>query len=187
MEKLITYNNNYRRLIVYCKAECIYDITYSFCNRFLRTGDRTIDQMVQAARSGKQNIVEGCAAAAVSLKSEIKLLGVAKASMLELLVDYEDYLRVRKLRQWEPNSVEVQKMREIGKEHHDTEYYSRLIESRNDETIANIAIVLIKQVDFMLARLLDKKEKQFLAEGGMHEKMFRMRAEVRAKREDDKK
>ena len=90
---------NYKDLIVYQKAECIYDITYYFAHHFLSSGDRTIDQMVQAARSGKQNIAEGVSAATTSTEMEIKLINVAKASLQELLVDYEDFLRVRDLEQ----------------------------------------------------------------------------------------
>ena len=90
----------YRNLIAYKKAECVYDVTYLFVNNFLSKGDRTIDQMVQAARSGKQNIVEGCAARTTSTETELKLINVAKASLQELLVDYEDYLRVRNLSLW---------------------------------------------------------------------------------------
>ena len=86
---------NYRNLIAYQKAECIYDITYYFAHHFLERNDRTIDQMVQAARSGKQNIAEGCAASTTSAETEIKLVNVARASLQELLIDYEDYLRVR--------------------------------------------------------------------------------------------
>lgn len=106
-DSFLAQRGNYRSLITFQKAECIYDITFHFAHRFLEKGDRTIDQMVQAARSGKQNIVEGASASATSKETEIKLMNVAKASMHELLVDFEDYLRVRQLRQWQkenPNS-----------------------------------------------------------------------------------
>ncbi len=181
MAKLIPNRNNYKDLICYRKAEVIYDLTYYFCHKYLQVGDRTIDQMVQAARSGKQNIVEGCAASATSIESEIKLINVAKASLLELLSDYEDYLRVRSLRQWEQNSVELQRMRKLGQQHNDTEFYTKLIESRNDEVIANIAIVLIKQTDYLLHKLLGSYEELFLSEGGFREKMFAARLAVRKK------
>ena len=94
-EELIPRTGNYRKLISYQKAEAIFDITYYFCHKYLSRGDRTIDQMIQAARSGKQNIVEGSVASAISKETEIKLTSVAKASLHELLVDYEDYLRTR--------------------------------------------------------------------------------------------
>lgn len=95
MDELIPHSGNYKSLISYQKADIIYRITYYFCDKFLRKGDRTTDQMVQAARSGKQNIIEGCAASATSAKTEIKLINVAKASLRELLEDYEDYLKTR--------------------------------------------------------------------------------------------
>ena len=98
---------NYRSLIVYQKAECIYDVTFFFAHRFLEKGDRTIDQMVQAARSGKQNIAEGSAASTTSRETELKLINVAKASLQELLIDYEDYLRVRGLPQWGPDESDT--------------------------------------------------------------------------------
>lgn len=98
-EPLLPRTGNYRKLYTYQKAEAIYDITYYFCKNYLLRGDRTIDQMVQAARSGKQNIVEGSAASATSKETEIKLVNVAKASLQELLVDFEDYLRTRNHRQ----------------------------------------------------------------------------------------
>lgn len=88
---------NFRSLILFQKAQCIYDITYYFAKTYLPNNDRTIDQMVQAARSGRQNIAEGSAASATSSETEIKLMNVARASMQELLLDYEDFLRVRKL------------------------------------------------------------------------------------------
>ena len=94
---------NYRNLIAYQKAECIYDITYYFAHQYLERGDRTIDQMIQAARSGKQNIAEGCAESTTSAETEIKLVNVARASLQELLIDYEDYLRVRNLIKWNVN------------------------------------------------------------------------------------
>ena len=114
-------DNNYRSLKAFQKAECIYDVTFYFAHKFLQAGDRTIDQMVQAARSGKQNIIEGCAASATSAKTEIKLVNVAKASLHELLEDYIDYLRTRGQRQWEENSPEWMAMRQLGKEHNDAD------------------------------------------------------------------
>ena len=129
-EPLLPRTGNYRKLLTYQKAEAIYDITYYFCKNYLRWGDRTIDQMVQAARSGKQNIVEGSAASATSKEMEIKLVNVAKASLQELLVDYEDYLRTRNHRQWENDSVELLKMRELGRKHNDTAFYMELVKVR---------------------------------------------------------
>lgn len=178
-EELITRTGNYRKLISYQKSEAIFDITYYFCHKYLNRGDRTIDQMIQAARSGKQNIVEGSVASAISKETEIKLTSVAKASLHELLVDYEDYLRTRNHRQWEEDSIELIKMREVGRKHNDTKYYMELISTRPPETIANITIVLIKQTDYLLFRQLQALGDEFLNDGGFREKMTRMRIEKR--------
>lgn len=178
-EELIPRTGNYRKLISYQKAEAIFDITYYFCHKYLSRGDRTIDQMIQAARSGKQNIVEGSVASAISKETEIKLTSVAKASLHELLVDYEDYLRTRNHRKWEEESIELIKMREIGRKHNDTKYYMELISTRSPETIANITIVLIKQTDYLLFRQLKALGNEFLYDGGFREKMTRMRIEKR--------
>ena len=166
----------------YRKAEVIYDMTYYFCEKYLKRGDRTIDQMVQAARSGKQNIIEGCSASSTSAKTEIKLLNVAKASLLELLEDYEDYLKVRNHRQWEDGSVEIESMRKLGIEHSDAEFFMNLAETRPPETIANMAIVLIKQADYLLYRQLQRLSSDFVNNGGFSEKMSRMRRENRDKK-----
>jgi four helix bundle protein len=99
-QPLLSTSGNYRKLFSYQKAEAVYDITYYFCHKYLSKGGRTIDRMVQAARSGKQNIAEGCAASATSKETEIKLINVAKASLQEVLIDYEDYLRTREFVQW---------------------------------------------------------------------------------------
>ena len=135
--------------------------------------------MVQAARSGKQNIVEGCAASATSKEMEIKLVNVAKASLQELLVDYEDYLRTRNHRQWEKGSVELQKMRELGRKHNDSAFYMPLVKTRPPETISNMSIFLIKQTDYMLFKQLQSLGEDFLKNGGMRERMTRMRMERR--------
>lgn len=179
MEKLIRHTGNYKNLLSYQKADVIYSITYYFCNNYLEKGDRTIDQMVQAARSGKQNIIEGCAASATSAKTEIKLVNVAKASLQELLEDYEDYLKVRGERQWEEGSAELEAMRRLGKEHRDADFFMQLIATRPPATIANIAIVLIKQADYLLFRQLERLEKDFLQQGGFTERMYRIRSEQR--------
>lgn len=178
-EPLIPRKGNFRKLLSYQKAEAIYDITYYFCKNYLTRGDRTIDQMVQAARSGKQNIGEGSAVSATSKEFEIKLINVAKASLQELLLDYEDYLRTREHRIWENNSVEVNKMRELGRKHNDTAFYMPLVKTRSPETIANIAICLIKQTDYLLFRQLQAIGDEFIKNGGMRERMTRMRKENR--------
>lgn len=178
-EKIIRTSGNYRKLLSYQKTEVIYEMTYYFCQHYLQKGDRTVDQMVQAARSGKQNIIEGCAASATSAKTEIKLVNVAKASLQELLEDYKDYLRTRGFRQWEEGSVEWMAMRRLGREHADTGYFMDMCASRPPETIANMAIVLILQADYLLHRQLERLEKDFVENGGFSERMNRVRREHR--------
>ena len=106
-QPFLPHGGSYKNLIAYQKAECVYDVTFYFAHHYLEKGDRTIDQMVQAARSGKQNIAEGAAAGNTSKETEIKLTNVAKASLQELLVDYEDFLRVRGLKQWQPDDARL--------------------------------------------------------------------------------
>lgn len=150
---------SYKNLIVYKKTVLIYGITYYFCNKYLNSKDRTIDQMIQAARSGKQNIVEGCSAGKKSLKSKAFLVNVAKSSLKELLEDYEDYLRVCNYRQWEDNSIEKIKMRELASNSENDKMIMDIVKSRSPEVIANIAIVLINQADYLLYKFMQKIEK----------------------------
>ena len=122
----------------------IYDLTYLFCNKFMLRSDRTFDQMIQAVRSGKQNIAEGSAASATSSKTEIKLINVAKASLKELLEDYMDYLRRRGYRIWPRESVEFKAMRELGSRCNDSEYLVRVASSRKADVVANMVIILLR-------------------------------------------
>lgn len=170
---------NYRDLIVFQKTECIYDITYYFVHKFLRVGDRTVDQMIQAARSGRQNIAEGCEAGTTSAESEIKLLNVAKASLQELLLDYEDYLRVRDLTKWDVNSEKAQATRNVCSRQNDSAYYREAIKVRSDETICNIAITLICQADFLLRKYIERLQDDFLKNGGIKEQMYQARVKSR--------
>jgi four helix bundle suffix protein len=179
MEELIPQHGNYKKLISYQKANTIYCLTYYFVQHYLQKGDRTCDQMIQAARSGKQNIIEGCAASTTSAKTEIKLVNVAKASLQELLEDYEDYLKTRNHRQWEENSIELRAMRELGRQHNDANFYMQLAQTRPPETIANMCIVLIKQTDYLLFRQLQRLSRDFMKNGGFNERMYRMRSEKR--------
>lgn len=178
-EHFLPKRGNYRGLIVYQKAECIYDITYYFTSTYLKKGDRTIDQMVQAARSGKQNIAEGSAASATSSATEIKLMNVARASLQELLTDYEDYLRVRGLEIWDVNSEKAIQTRRVCALHNDSAYYRDAIAKRSDETICNIAITLIHQTDAIFGKLISRLEDDFVRNGGIKEQMTRARLEYR--------
>ncbi len=177
---------DYRNLIAYQKAECIYDITHYFAHTYLPKGDRTVDQMVQAARSGKQNIAEGCAASTTSTETELKLINVARASLQELLIDYEDYLRVNALEQWPYNSPKAVQTRRACSAHNDSAYYRDAIQQRTDETTANIAITLIHQEDVFLRKLLESLQKSFVENGGIREQMTRARLEYRRRQEGEK-
>lgn len=181
MSNVIKLKTNHRDLLCYQKAEAIYDMTYFFANKFLERSDRTRDQMIQAARSGKQNIIEGYAASATSIESELKLMNVAKSSLQELYADYEDYLRVRHLKRWEKDSEAFQKAQQLGSAHNNTDFWSELIQERSDETIANLALILIHQTDFMLHKFIQKIEKRFAQEGGIREQLTRLRLQQRNK------
>lgn len=157
----------------------MYDVTFYFAHHYLENGDRTIDQMVQAARSGKQNIAEGAAAGNTSKETEIKLTNVAKASLQELLVDYEDFLRVRGLEQWQPDDARLAQTKRACAAHNDSEYYRKAMPERSAETIANIAITLIHQTDWLLNKLIEKLEIQFVENGGVKEQMTKARKEYR--------
>lgn len=178
-QPFLSQRGNYKELIAFRKSECIFDITFYFANKYLVKGDRTIDQMIQAARSGKQNIAEGSAAATTSREMEIKLYNVARASLQELLVDYEDYLRVRGLSQWNINDEKSRQTRRVCGWHNDSEFYREAIKLRSDETIANIAITLIQQADVLMRGLIERAQIDFLKEGGIREQMTRTRLEYR--------
>lgn len=179
MEQLIPHRGNYKKLLSYQKTNVIFCLTYYFVEHYLQKGDRTYDQMLQAARSGKQNIIEGCAASSTSAKTEIKLINVAKASLQELLEDYEDYLKTRGFRQWEEDSEELKAMRDLGKKHNDAEFFMALAETRPPETIANMCIVLIKQADYLLFKQLQRLGDDFMKEGDFSERMYRLRSQNR--------
>ena len=175
----INWNINYQKLLCYKKSVIIYDLTYLFCTRYINPKDRTYDQMIQAARSGKQNIVEGYGALATSKESRIKLFNVARSSLMELYEDYNDYLRVRGMRTWEDGSKESKAMNKLGFYNSDSKYFTSLAESRNDETIANMTIVLIKQGLVLIHRYLERVSENFANEGGFRERMTQIRLENR--------
>jgi four helix bundle suffix protein len=180
----IPSHGHYQKLLSYQKAEVVYDLTFSFCERFLKRGDRTIDQMVQAARSGKQNIAEGCKASATSKEMEIKLINVARASLEELLVDYQDFLRARDLRIWPKESKEAQYARQLGYKKPITyENYREFCETRSAEVVANIALCLIHQTNYLLDQQIRRLEQDFIKEGGLRERMTRARLQYRKKKE----
>jgi len=174
---------NYRALHAYRKAEVLYDFTFRFCEKFLTTGDRTRDQMIQAARSGKQNIAEDSKASVTSTETEIKLMNVARASLEELLLDYQDFLRVRDLTQWKKNSKEALYTRKLGSASDESyETYRPFMETRPAETLANIAICMIHQTNYLLDQLVRRLEKDFVEKGGLREHMTRARLNHRESR-----
>jgi len=174
---------NYRALHAYRKSEVIYDFTFRFCERFLAKCDRTRDQMVQAARSGKQNIAEGSKASVTSTETEIKLMNVARASLEELLLDYQDFLRVRDFAQWGKNTREALYIRKLGSRSDESyESYRTFMESRPPGVLANIAICLIHQTNYLLDQLVRRLEKDFVEKGGLRERMTRARLNHRESR-----
>ena len=177
---LLASSGDYHQLICYQKAVIVYDLTYWFCERYMeRSKDCTVDQMVQAARSGKQNIVEGITDGAASKESELKLLKVAAGSLHELHEDYDDWLRSHQHPIWAKDSVEMKALWAIGKEHSDSEYFMQLARTRPPQTTANIARGMTEQAIFFLDRLIQSKVKQFVENGGLKEQMYRVRQQYR--------
>jgi four helix bundle suffix protein len=181
-EPLLRPRGDYRTLLSFQKAEVIYDITFRFAHKFLARGDRTVDQMIQSARSGKKNILEGSKAALTSMETEIKLTNVARASLEELLDDYTDFLRARDLPIWEKDSKEAQYVRRLGRKEPQTyDRYRKFVETRPPEVVANIARCLIYQTNYLLDQQLRRLEKDFIAQGGIRERMTRVRLQQRAR------
>src|SRR6266853_3421763 len=171
---------NYAELLSFQKAEIVYDLTFRFAHKFLVKGDRTIDQMVQSARSGKKNILEGSKAALTSKETEIKLTNVARASLEELLDDYGDYLRVRDLPIWDKDSKEARYVRQLGRKTPQSfEDYRAFVESRPPAVVANIALCLIHQANYLIDKQIRRLEKDFLKDGGLRERMARARIKHR--------
>ena len=167
-------------------AEIVYDGTVKFTNRFLTPHTRTVDQMVQAARGGKQNIAEGSQASGTSSKIELNLIGIARASQEELLLDYEDYIRQNKLRRWSKDDKKSVYIREIGKKPGRAYCdYATYIEDKSAETAANTMICLIHQTCFLLDALKRHLEEKFVQEGGFSERLQRARSKARRNQKND--
>ncbi|WP_026954122.1 four helix bundle suffix domain-containing protein [Algoriphagus vanfongensis] len=183
-EGFIPQHGGYRNLFSYQKAEIIYDGTVYFTNRFFHKYDRTVGQMVQAARSGKQNIVEGSMASGTSKEMEIKLTNVAQASLEELLIDYEDFLRTQKLPIWGKDHRLVARVRELNKSTPTPTYetFQKAIEHESPEIVANSMITLIKICTYLLNQQIKQLEIAFVKEGGLRERMTRTRIEERKKK-----
>jgi four helix bundle suffix protein len=180
--RLLPPRGDYQTLLSFQKAEIVYDLTFRFAHKFLSKGDRTVDQMIQSARSGKKNILEGSKAALTSKETEIKLTNVARASLEELLDDYKDYLRARDLKIWDKDSKEAQYVRKLGRKTPQTyEDYREFVETRPPEVVANIALCLIHQTNYLIDQQLRRLEKDFLEQGGLRERMTRARLAYRNK------
>lgn len=178
-KQFLRQDKDYTTLICYKKAVIIYDITYHFAHKYLERGDRTIDQMIQAARSGKQNIVEGNIDGITSTEMEIKLTNVNRASLHELLEDYKDYLRVHGLEQWPVYSPKAEQTRRYCATHNAPKDYTQKIAERSAETICNIAITLILQTDVMIKGLIEWQKNHFKDNGGIKEQLYNERRKQR--------
>lgn len=173
-------HGGYQKLLSYQKAQIIYDATVLFCDRFIDRRSRTRDQMVQAARSGKQNIIEGSMASGTSKETEIKLTNVARASLEELLEDYRDFLRERGMPEWTKDHPYARRLRELNRVPGATyETFRKGIENADPTISANVIIGLIRVASYLLDRQLKHLEEAFLNEGGLRERMTRARLEER--------
>ena len=169
MTDLFPSHGGFRQLRSFQVAQQVYDGTTVFCNRFIDRRSRTHDQMVQAARSGVQNIAEGSLASATSKKTELKLTGVARASLGELLLDFEDYLRQHGLRQWHKDDPEAVRVRSDRSDKSDW----------SDEFFANTMICLINQASYLLWKQMKRLEEDFIKAGGFTERLYNVRRTTR--------
>ena len=181
-ERFVPPHGGYENLLSFQKARIVYDGTVRFCERFFQRHDRTIGQMVQAARSGKQNILEGSRASGASKETEIKLTNVARASLEELLEDYRDFMRQRGIAEWPKEHSHVRRLRQLNRTsnvNYDT--FKKGIEHPDPAIAANVMIGLIKLTNYLLDQQLRHLEDAFVKEGGLRERMTRARLAERAK------
>jgi len=194
-------SGGYRELRSFQVTTVIYDATVSFCDRFIDKRSRTRDQMVQAARSGRQNIAEGSRAAATSSQTELRLVNVARASLDELLLDFEDVLRQRGFKQWGKDEPEARRVREVGWQRdqsdqtdradrsnpaHHWRAYARWLESSDPAVVANAVICLIHQANYLLDEQIAGLEREFISEGGYTEQLAAARLEERRRQSEDR-
>lgn len=177
----IPKHGGYEQLKSFQMSEIVYDATVQFVKKYIDKYSRTTDQMTQAARSGRQNIAEGSMASAVSKETEIKLVGVARASLEELLLDYKDYLRQHGLTLWSKDSPQAQAVRAIGRQDDRTYTSYKTYLEGSAETAANTILCLIHQANYLLDQQLSQLEKDFVTTGGLKERMFKARLEERNK------
>lgn len=178
--QILRKGNDWRKLRLYHKADTIYQLTVVFCQRFLpKYGDRTVDQMVQAARSGKQNIVEGSEDGKASTEMELKLLTVARASLQELRQDYMDFANTHNLQTWTSGHVRYQAMQDFTKEHNEPEHYMPYCQKWTAEEFCNVCLTVCFQLDVMLNKYIKKLEETFVTQGGIKERMYAARTGYR--------
>lgn len=178
--RILKRQRPWREAYYYQKSDTLYQLTYVFCQRFLpKHGDRTVDQMIQAARSGKQNIIEGTEAGETSTETHIKLLNVARSSLQELREDYRDYLQSRNLSIWSSEHNRYEKMTRFCKRHNQVEDYKPFFEKWTNEEMANTALTLCFMTDRMLNNQLKKLESDFVKQGGIKERMHAARTGYR--------
>ena len=179
-DKVLKKGTVWKDLYFYRKSDAIYQLTVEFCKRFLPAhGDRTVDQMVQAARSGKQNIIEGSEDGQTSSEMEIRLINVARGSLQELRADYLDYLNTHHLPVWPKDSERQRRMRDFCREQNDYEAYAPLVMKMTDEEYANLLLTLCHQTDKMMCAYLQALEERFVTEGGIKERMYAARTGYR--------
>lgn len=176
---------NWEDLYFYQKSVVLYQLTFVFTKRFLTRGDRTIDQMVQAARSGKQNIVEGSSDGVTSMEMELKLLNVARSSIKELKEDYEDYIVSRHLTRWMTDNPRYDGMLKFCRKHNRIEDYQDYFEKWTDEEMANIALTLCHMIDRMMTTYQKQQEETFVKEGGIRERMTAARLGYRTNQREE--
>ena len=175
-------HGGYEKLLSFQKARIVYDGTVRFCERFVDKHSRTTDQMIQAARSGKQNILEGSQASGTSKETELKLTNVARASLEELLEDYRDFLRVRGLAEWPKTHAYTQRLRDLNRQPNASyATFKKGIEHPDPAIAANVMIGLIKLTNYLLDQQIKRQEQDFLKEGGLRERMTRARLTARAR------
>lgn len=180
LPKVLLNEVQYQDLYFYQKSEVIYVMTYHFAKRFLDSkGDRTVDQMIQAARSGKQNIVEGLADGMTSTEMQLKLLNVARSSLKELRADYEDYLHTRELPFWDAKHQRYEDMLTFCRKHNKVSDYEPYLKQWNDEEICNIALTLLHMTDRMMKTYISGLDQQFVTQGGIKERMYAARTGYR--------
>lgn len=181
-EGFIPAHGGYQKLLSYQKSLVVFQATLHFCDRFIDRKSRTLDQMVQAARSGKQNILEGSQASGTSKETELKLTSAARASQEELLEDYRDFMRDREIEEWTPAHPYARRLRELNRTPGaNYETFKKGIEHPDPAICANVIVGLIKVTCYLLDQQLRRLEQDFLREGGLRERMTRARLTARAK------